>query len=488
MGSRIATIFLFLSFLAQAFGGTYYFRLDGNDSADGSDWANAKSNLQGFVLSQTGGGNSIWVGPGTWQMTNGPLTVAKNTTVAGSSNRTESVLKGAAGFGVAAATGTNVVFSTLTIYGGSNTAANMSGGIGGYHGVLAPPHTLITNCLVVSNYSSSANIGSGARLCSAVDSEFLYNSGSVALYLYDGFASNVVAAYNLDDGLRVRSGTATACRAVGNAGSGIYSASGGSAVGCSTSNNAGSGIYATLSFFASGCTASSNAVYGLYGGSSAFASNCVVERNANYGVNRWNLYGCRVVSNSTSSGSAIGGAELRGPNWATNCVFGYNGGYGASGGYLENCVFEGNAADGANTNGLGIYQPYSARGCTVIGHAGLGAPISGASYSQAANCLVWSNGKDQVTTPATNSFSNVSGIDPLFISGTLIPTSTNVVDRGNTTYATAAVDFRGSNRFSGVDGLPDVGAYELQSGDVPVPPAVSSPSRKLWFAFTGGVI
>ena len=150
---------LFLA--AEAFAGTYYFSPTGNDANSGADWANAKSDLQAFVQTQTVA-NVIYLSAGEWQMTNSWLAIPKNQKIVGDNRN--SVLRGTGTNGVISLVNqTNVWLEGLTITGGYNnndaTVSGQGGGIVGGSGAgpLYASQT-VTNCLIVSN---SARRGGG---------------------------------------------------------------------------------------------------------------------------------------------------------------------------------------------------------------------------------------------------------------------------------------------------------------------------------------
>ena len=124
-------------------------------------------------------------------------------------------------------------------------------------------------------------------------------------------------------------------------------------------------------------------------------------------------------------------------------------------------------------------------GCTIVGNTNAAPPLFPATTnSMVANCLLWSNALDVLTNLVpTQTSSNYAG-DPSFYPGTYVPSSSNVVDMGNATYATVSVDFRGSNRTTGAG--TDIGAFEKQDGDVPA--SAGGARKKFWWLFSGGVL
>lgn len=488
-----AIMFLAASF--PAFAGTYYFSLDGDDANDGSGWASAKSNLQGFVLAQTNGGHYVYVSNGVWTMTNSHLLVAKNMTIEGlSSNGT--VLAGSGTNRVVCANGTNVWLRSLTITGGNSYTYPAGGaGVRGY-GSAAANRVNITNCVIVSNvfgWTAGVDGVNGGGVCRAnvynslIDSCRATNTdnsggaGAYQSYIYDSTIQNCSAEHAHGGGYFLGAAYRSTIRSnyAKLNGGGYYNAV---AVDCLiVSNKSGAGGGGGYAY------GSNNVFEYNYGGTGggvgdySIQTNSIIRYNTTvaggigggaYG-NAVRLYGCQVVSNTAATsgcgGGAVGGKYYR-------CLFAGNrapdGGAGTDA-YFYDCVIDGNSA-WANPAGRDFRDVI---GCTVLNHTNKATYLISGN-TRVYNTVIFNNVSNRLQT------TNVQAIytnDPSFLPGSYkISSSSPCVDAGNNTYATTLLDFYGRDRV--VDGgtgtaTVDIGAAEYQSG---IDDPVSSSRKKLF--------
>lgn len=474
------------------------------------------SNWQGIVEAFTGTNTAIFAA-GTYQVTNGKaFTLPANTTIIGA-GPTSSYIVAAATNRAILATAANITISGFNITGG-----NPSGGGGGVLG--SGRSTTVSNCIVASN---TATFGGGLAHCNVYDSTVYSNrasshleygsGGGIYLTKTNGIASGCLVSNNVHNssdagGAGISAGylgstawvlnsTVTVNRALAGGSAGTY--------GVNISNSlvsanhaiagAGGGAGAYSSLRAIGTMFSFNIASGNGGGTHTMdLADCVVFGNvssnsfgggvfqgsadrstiaSNRGGAARSAYltNCLVSGNMGPSSSSAGGISS---SFAVYCTIENNIGSDNAGGAhlstLDSCVIVGNSP-------LAVIDSI-VRNCTVIGHtSAVPAIIMSTPSKVVANTILWNNASNMVMTNAvgggawSNVAANALGMDPLFVTGTYVPQSTNIVDSGIGTYAVTATDWRGMPRTSGA--AVDIGAVEYTATN-DFPEAASIVNRK----------
>lgn len=433
-------------------------------------------NWQSTIQSATGT-TTVNMAAGTYAATN-TILVPANTSVIGT-DRT-AILDGGGTCRVVIATGPNVKLQGLTIQRGSST-----GGGGGVKGFAATSFVYVVDCLIQSNAATYAvaNQAGGGALWAMLDScDVIGNHGEICGGFGMGTATNCT----------IKNNWATGYGTVGSGGSFINSGES-SLSGCTFVSNrslASSGTGAIYGkWFLQNVVACSNRgsrTIGTtsYGQSNVFChnsnsmmvaegdflTNCVFDLNVcNSVVSAGKYVGCVFRTNYNVVCSSYG-------TIFEQCVM--QGNVGAAdpgctaGGFYDSCVFVSNR----NANGTYFQGPYLAealRNCTIIGHTNAATKTAihtRYATSVVANCIVYSNANNLITNSTDANWTN----DPLFQAGTYIPTSTDVVDKANSTYTLTLSDVYGNPR-QVPNGSPDIGAVENQQ-------AVTTTARKrhLW--------
>lgn len=452
---RAAEAFLLALLLAARAGATnLYVAVEyGTDTNTGLAWETAKSNLQSLIL-LSGQSNTYNVGAGTYLFTNEAPTLLNATRVIGT-NRDAVVFFAAPATNCLRVAGVDVWVEAVTLTGGSNasSAATNWGG-----GVAAQPTTTITNCLIVSNYAFD---GGGSVRATVRNSTLAFN---VAYYRGGGMYGGTAYDSEVTDNSSLTY----------DGGGLIYGAAYRSAfrrnyAGLASLDSGGGAADSILD----SCLFSSNVAGGSGGGVHAsLASNCVFEYNVakgGGGASYSRLFWCAFATNEatgTVANSPGGGAQNSTSRWCLyigNVAARHGGALG--GGEAYDCVLTENYVPGGRVQAA--YNMTAMANCTVVGHTGRYAAVSGVSASAAiANNVIWNTYSNHVQT-STNVVNNWTN-DPLFIPGSYKIASTSpCVDAGNNTYASSALDFYGRDRV--VDGgtgtaTVDIGAAEYQSG------------------------
>ena len=218
-------------------------------------------------------------------------------------------------------------------------------------------------------------------------------------------------------------------------------------------------------------------------------SNCILTGNGAHddggGAVGGRLDRCTLSGNRALFG---GGASF---STLSNCLLALNrasSGGGASGGRLVNCVIQGNVAASPFGQGGGCASA-SLSGCTVAGNISSNTG-GGVSFCTLENTIVYFNAAVGVapnyesstftnccTTPDPGGTLNLTN-DPLFAASALsnyhLTARSPCVNRGSNAFVTSATDLDGNPRV--VDGLVDMGAYELQG----------TPFTGTWFVAVSG--
>lgn len=362
----LTTLIVALALATSAFSADWYVTKDGNDGNDGTSWATAKLDLQSLVQEQTNKElNSVYVGAGTWPMTNFALLVYTNTSIIGT-NRDLVILTGAITNRVIEVRGTNVWLEALTVMYGTNLVALQGGG-----GILAQVTTIITNCNIASNYAR--NYGGGVRYGKIYNSIIQYNvcdaaaAGAKDCDIYNSTIANNSQTNPAQETGGLDTSYAENCE--------IYNNSAGYGGGVRFGTNVNCNIYSNTAIFdgggtyfsslSIGCNIMSNKASRGGGGYNVTFSNCVVAYNV-----------------ATNSGGGIHtgwgyNTTLR-DNTVTRVTLSADGGEGGGmrDAYLTNCIVINNRAN----SGGGCYGSSTKPVYNTIIASNVAVYIGGGTY------------------------------------------------------------------------------------------------------------
>ena len=443
---RKASILSIVLLASPALAATY--NLTTND-----DW-------QSVLQSSVAVSDVVNLASGDYYATNGNVAVTGRWVRVVGAGRTSSIVHAAT---------TSRVFNSLVNFNGSGlslksltiTGGNVTGNGGGVLAADQARQAKLDDCLVISN--SASGEGGGVFSVLVENSEVSFNTaGNGGGGRWVGGSNNLFFAnVSSGSGGGTYNGYLTNC-----------------VVNCNTSGSIGAAFYA--GFLNGGQVVSNNCRvnYGGGFGSGGAIGAYIAWNTAPMGGGTWSGAFTNCIFYANSATGTTGGAASVGSFFS--CTFSNNWakttGGGLQDGAADSCLFANNYSLG---NGSAAYVSIL-RNCTVVNHTNLSTiTINQAANEPCANLLMWNNASNTVV--GTNVINCVTNVDPLFLSGTFIPTSTNVVDKGDNTYATWGYDARMSNRV--VNAVVDVGAYEVQATDAP---AVAAPRRKMWFGLFGG--
>ena len=497
-----------------------YVSLDGDDENDGLSWDMAKATIQAGVDAQQLAGGVVWVGDGTYALTNAVF-VQRPILIRSVNGPEATVVDGQGETRCFFLSNMDCMISGLTITNGHlETDWEWSIGVYPYGGGIYCEGALpvVTNCVISGNSISGDNSGGGGIYGgTAVDCVIKGNSAgygggvvegvannctisdNTATHsdpggggLYDCIATNCLIADNLAQyGGGLSLGTAVGCTISGNtatnSGGGICN---GNVVDCTIFGNSaeyGGGYCFSDMFYGStgtvvNCSISDNVATnggGVYarGASGFMASNCLVSGNTalNSGGG---LYECSAIQCTIQNNSAgyDGGGMAEGT--AVNCAIqnnsaGYDGG-GVYWGAATNCVISGNSASSAG-GGMG---EGTAVNCTIVGNSAYHG--GGLSRSDAYNCIIWGNssvdGSDDLddyfnvqcscfsvdcySIPLSNgNLTNAPCLVDLLNGDYRLMSNSPCINWGNNAYVSGSVDLDGNPRITGE--YVDMGAYEF---------------------------
>ena len=448
---RVLVSILAFGLLASPSFGVYTVKLSTNE-----DWQSAIQTLP-F------GTSVVNLAAGTYRCTNDHIKVTNGwTTIAGSGTNSCWIVAAPTSRCLAIVGSTLTTGNGLTIKDITFTGGNVTGRGGGVSGIDSTHKITAIRCAFVSNSATAygggayelldtqcyyannycAQYGGGAAYCYGISNFARWNTaGQGGGGLYFGRQTN--SLYCCNTGFSIGGGTRDVvldgCTVVSNW-SNTY---GGGAVGTASRDSTFAWNWAPSAGGANGFT----------------MTNCTIHHNlatntTGGGTMSCILYGCRVSN-----------------NWAKTT------GGGLHDGTAESTLFSDNYSLG---NGSAAYISVL-RNCTIVGHTNTTtATVYGQNNEVNANLLMYGNTSNGIAA-TTNIVACVTNADPLFLTGTYIPTATNVVDSGVNDYATYAFDARGSNRIVNV--TVDVGAYEKQATEGEAPSAASR--RRLLFTLLG---
>lgn len=417
------------------------------------------SNWQSVIQTLPFGTNVVNLAAGTYQCTNGQITVTNGwTTIAGSGTDSCWIVAAPTSRCIAIVGSPLTTWNSLTLRNITFTGGNVTGSGGGASGIDSTHKITAINCAFVSNRATAYGGGAYELLDTQCRYEFNYCTQ------YGGGAAYCYGISNL-----ARWNTA------GQGGGGLYyGRETNSTYCCNTGLSIGGG---TREVFLDGCIVVSNwsAAYGGGGSGTAAKDTTFAYNWAPMGGGAWSLTAtnCDIHHNraTNTTGGGAANAILLGcrvsNNWAKTT------GGGLQDGTADSTLFSDNYSLG---NGSAAYLSVL-RNCTVVGHTNATTTtVHGQNSEVIANLLMWGNTSNGIAA-TTNIIACVTNSDPAFIAGTFIPTSTNLVDCGDNTYATYALDARGSNRIVGA--AVDVGAYELQASEG-ASPAAATRRKMMW--------
>lgn len=472
---RIVSILAFM-LAAEASATNYYAVVGGAGTKDGSSWENGHPDVQALAQSlfptPTSVTNELWVGAGTWIMTN-EMRPVSNIWIRGT-NRELVLLSGNNTCRVVNVSAPNVRLDSLTITNGRHINA----GLGYAHtncggGIRAQPTTVITNCTIVGNVATGYNAGgvSGGNVYdSAIIANVAYNDQTKSFGGYGGGAHwsklwrTVVSgnvAYTYGSGLHEC--TSFYCTVANNVGApGVSSTHD---VGSKISGHFASGGGGASASVLVGSTIAFNGAYYRGGGIlTSTASNCVIVSNYNTvtwgttysggGASQSTLYNCRLEGNRSP---ILGGG-------ASECA-------------LYGCVLVSNKAP-AYPAAANLRATVN---CDFFGHTNAAPLVQYTNAYVFANNILWNNASNEVYN-TTNAFNNWTN-DPMFLGDSSFPwkiaQESPCIDAGMSSLVPAALqyDFYGRTRISGY--TVDVGAVEFQI-DLDVP---DSTRKKFFWSF-----
>lgn len=507
MRRLLASLVLLLAVSSRA--ANYYAVVGGAGTQDGSSWENGHPDVQSLAQSlyptSAGVTNQLWVGAGTWIMTNQMLP-ASNLWIRGT-NRDATILSGNFTTRVVKVVGKNVVLDSLTIANGRPPDGDGGGGVlGNVAMAIGAPvakyatvagQTRLTNCTVVActtivnnahggGVRSVALFGSRIEKCAATNGT-AGGGGAFGSYVYDSEIVGCLAAAGGGGGAYyagIYDSTISSNSTSGNGGGFLAGGTGGSwAYGsCRFEGNS-----------AAGYGGGGGGQYNGAAGSNSYVRN-VAQNGPGGGLHLFSgvATNCLFVSNSCSGASGDGGglngevaAGAVGCGFVGNSASRQGGGISHSAG-AYNCWFYGNSATNAAgvggaasvtplygcvlaSNSAPSYPAASAAratvNCTIVGHTNAAPLVQYTNKYAFANNVVWGNVSNEIynTTNAYNNWTN----DPVFLGDPLYPwklaPSSPCVDAGDGTPVPAllALDFYGRTRTQGA--AIDIGASEYTS-------------------------
>ncbi len=327
-----------------------YVATNGNDSADGRSWANAKQTIQAGIDAQEFPGGQVVVSNGVYTLTE-TVKIDKGIQLIGLNGATNTIIDAVNLYGLnyQHSRGMEIGDVHCTVDGFTLQNANFSWTGGGiFCDYTTAP--IISNCWIIDNKSGTAG---GAYGGTFIDCTFSNNTASAG------------AAGGLHSGKAIR------CSFTGN-----YSRDG------------GGGMYAGI---ATDCTFSKNesngSGAGMYKGE---ANDCIFIENESYygggGMADGIANDCTFIKNQTEfSGGGMSGGTANRCAFIQNRSINYTGG-GMNSGTANSCYFTGNRA---NTDG-GATSYTTLNNCTVTGNSA-GTKAGGCYSGYANNSIVWNN-------------------------------------------------------------------------------------------------
>ena len=466
--------------LVAVFASPIHLKTDGDDSADGSSWANAVA-TPARALALVPDGGTILVRAGTYPVDGGSLVLDKQVALRSESGPAATVFEAVSGTDgpLLVCSNRNVLVEGVTLKGGS-ASDGLAGGLRIYGGTA-------TNCVVASCASTAASSqGGGVYMDEDVDGLYdcvvtnCTSAGSGGgVYLLAGAVVGCVLANNTaaggGGGIYI-SGTATPVfrdcavlrnRARGGDGGGASvqratAVTGCSIIGNTTSGNYGSGIYLGPGCSIADCVVSGNSGASRGGGiytSAAAISRCVVSGNTctyfagGIFTDSSRIDNCLILCNtntSTSSTTGGGGTFCRKDAVVVNCTYSGNAAHRAQSAWVDgvfairNCVFQ----DGV---------PLSAG--IALSHIGIGDRIASQATQTYASCVF---GGDFPAVAGTGTITS----DPKLDAGFAPRASSPCVNSGRNAYVRAGeTDLLGQPRIHVFGGkarhdVVDMGCFE----------------------------
>lgn len=394
--------------LVAVFASPIHVRTDGDDSADGSSWANAVA-TPARALALVPDGGTILVRAGTYPVEGGSLVLKKQASLRSESGAAATVFEAVPGTDGPLLVCSNQIVLVegitlkggsasdgfaggLRIYGGavmncvidacaSTAASSRGGGVYLGEGATGLYGCVVTNCASGGNGGGVYQLGGAVVGCVLADNDAaaagggIYISGTGEPVFRDCDVLGNRARGGEGGGASIQRGTDVAgCSFVGNTlsgnyGGGIYLGPGSSIADCVVSGNSGAsrggGIYTSAAPI-SRCVVSGNSCTYFAGGiftDSSRIDNCLILCNTN------------TSSSSTTGG---GGTFCRKDAVVVNCTYSGNAAYRAQSAWVDgvfairNCVFQ----DGV---------PLSAG--IALSHIGVGDRIASQAANTYASCV-----------------------------------------------------------------------------------------------------
>ena len=445
---------LFLSIITHnARAATWYVATNGNDGADGTNWATAKQTIQAGIdlaavndtvlvsngVYSTGGYKDIISGltnrillyqPVIVQSVNGPTnTIIQGVGPSGNGAvRCSCLVSGASLVGFTLING-HTRTNGFTYMSDSTNYFDKCGG-----GIFAYPGAVVSNCIVTGCSSFDSPLGgavSGGRLdgCTLSGNSALGSSGS-------GGGAGFSVLYN--------------CNIISNradsAGGGVDSCDlyNCALFGNSASNRGGGTDYSTLY----NCTVIGNTAEQGGGAYDSTLHDCALVGNgaSSGGGSAYNaLYNCTVISNTAAYGGGAYNSTLYNCSLIGNSATNIGGGAAYS--TLYNCTLTSNSAG----MGGGVYNGTLYNSIVYFNTASLDDNFRNSQFTNSC------------TTPLPPGAGNITN-NPQFVNATgrnyHLKAGSPCTDKGSNLFAQGTVDLDGNPRI--LNGIVDMGAYEYQ--------------------------